>query len=498
MDLQDLILMSRAYIGLTDSAAYVISEQYGLRKWTDRAGFLDFRAGTVKPLNALDFLAAQLCNGCININIPHIPESTRVAVRALARQGFVKPCPIGTTLNDGQNLIEYPNRYYSGAKWSVTGRCNLRCKHCFVSAPNAKFGEISHEDCLRLIDAFADCGITRVTLTGGEPLLRDDFLELVDRLTEKKIVLSRIATNGLLVNERLLNALEERGVHPGFNMSYDGVGWHDWLRGMDGAEKQLLKKFELLSKRGYDTGSAMTIHKNNLHTMRASVNTLRDVGCKTVIMNRVTNFGEWSKYGQDCSVTPEELFDAYLEYIPHYFEDGMPVRIVLNRFFTCDRESKNYKLIPYKLCKDPTNDYVCTDVSSNLFISADGQAMPCLAVSTVDELHKNFPSVCKEGLQQCISSEEYLRYADMRYSDYLERNQSCRTCRYTAWCRGGCRAQALDFDPNDYLGKDIPNCVFFHKNYTKKILEAVASVAPDARCVNLPTAVRQELENAEI
>ena len=60
------------------------------------------------------------------------------------------------------------------AKWDVTSKCNLRCKHCSVA--DMYFGEgnstpqISLGDKLRLIDRLADGGVTRLSLLGGEPL----------------------------------------------------------------------------------------------------------------------------------------------------------------------------------------------------------------------------------------------------------------------------------------------------------------------------------------
>lgn len=487
IDISLLKTLSQAYHGIADSAYYTLSEDYLLRSWADlRAGVVNKKSGVITALNKTDAQAIALCCGSVNILLPAVTDQLRARVYSLAEKGIVRRCEFGAELQPIQREVRYPVRHFTGAKWAITGRCNLRCKHCFLSAPHAKFGELPHEDCIKIIDGMSECGITRLILTGGEPLLRSDFLDLVDYMTAKGIVLSRIATNGILVNERLLDEFDDRGLHPGFNISFDGVGWHDWLRGLDGAEAQLMKKFELLSKRGFNTGSAMTIHKLNLHTMRDSVNALANVGCQTVIMNRVTNFGEWEKYGKDCGVTPQELFDAYLEYIPQYFHDGMPVRIVMNRFFSCDKGSKQFKIMPYKPCKAKERDYVCQDINSSLFISADGQVMPCLAVSSVEELHKDYPSVVTYGLKHCVTCEEYRRYADIKYQEYLEHNPQCQACRYAEYCRGGCRAEALDFDITDYLGRDIPNCVFFHQDYTKRILSAVAAAAPDAECLNLP------------
>lgn len=103
---------------------------------------------------------------------------------------------------------------------------------------------------ISIIPQLAECGIMNVNLTGGEPLVRDDFLEIVDGL------------------------LECRNIHPEFNMSYDGVGWYDWMRGIPGTEKAVDRAFALCRDMGFPTGAAMCLHRLNMHTIRESVNHL--------------------------------------------------------------------------------------------------------------------------------------------------------------------------------------------------------------------------------
>ena len=69
---------------------------------------------------------------------------------------------------------------------SITGRCNYRCKHCYLSAPSAKLGELPHETMLEIIEQLAACGVQQVSLTGGEPLVRGDWWQLVDALTRHR------------------------------------------------------------------------------------------------------------------------------------------------------------------------------------------------------------------------------------------------------------------------------------------------------------------------
>jgi cyclic pyranopterin phosphate synthase len=103
---------------------------------------------------------------------------------------------------------------------SVTDRCNFRCPYCMpreAFGPDHAFlprGELlSYEEIARLVGVFADLGVTKVRLTGGEPLLRRD-LEVLVRLVATTPGIDDVAltTNGSLLAERA-TALRDAGLH---------------------------------------------------------------------------------------------------------------------------------------------------------------------------------------------------------------------------------------------------------------------------------------------
>lgn len=99
---------------------------------------------------------------------------------------------------------------------SVTDRCNLRCSYCM---PEEEYGWLPREDILsfeelaRLVDVFADLGVDKVRLTGGEPLLRKDLDRLVAMLAaDSRIRDLALTTNGVLLAEQA-PALRAAGLH---------------------------------------------------------------------------------------------------------------------------------------------------------------------------------------------------------------------------------------------------------------------------------------------
>ncbi|MCK5567049.1 MAG: radical SAM protein, partial [Actinomycetia bacterium] len=106
---------------------------------------------------------------------------------------------------------------------SVTDRCNLRCKYCMPGEGIRLAGKselLTYEEILKIVRILGELGIRKLRLTGGEPLLRDDILELVSGLAKLKDIESiSITTNGILL-EKYLEKLYRSGIDS-INISLD-------------------------------------------------------------------------------------------------------------------------------------------------------------------------------------------------------------------------------------------------------------------------------------
>ena len=108
---------------------------------------------------------------------------------------------------------------------SVTDRCNLRCKYCMPGEGIRLAGReelLTYEEILRTVKILGELGIRKLRLTGGEPLLRDDILELISGLSKLKAIEDiSITTNGVLL-EKYLKQLYESGISS-INVSLDSL-----------------------------------------------------------------------------------------------------------------------------------------------------------------------------------------------------------------------------------------------------------------------------------
>lgn len=464
---------------------YRLHEKLLLRGW-EKLPWAVVEKGYSRPLfiRQTEMDALKLCNGLIDLSLPIVPEPVRELLPLLEERGFIIPCQRGETIAPEQEYRLYPARYIRTAHWSITGRCNYRCRHCYMSAPDAKFGELSHEQVMDIARQLIDCGIMEVSLTGGEPLVRSDFMELVDKLLSGGVRITTIYSNGRLVTDRLLEQLAERGIYPEFNMSYDGTdGWHDWLRGIDGAGRIAREAFLRCRDRGFPTGAEMCLHQGNKHLLRETVNQLAEWGCRSLKTTPISNVGAWKENGYGESIGVDELYQVYLDYIPHYYADGMPLSLQLGGFFSASPdEPLRYDIPSLKHCKDPEKTCVCGHARAVMYISAEGRALPCMALSGMT-VQEEFPLVTELGLSRCITDSRYMRLIDTRASELLKHNPECAACEHAMACLGGCRASALETTPDDILAPDQAVCRLFKGGWVGKIQARMKEIRPEARCL---------------
>jgi radical SAM protein with 4Fe4S-binding SPASM domain len=343
-----------------------------------------------------------------------------------------------------------------------------------MSAPNAKYGEMSSEECLDVVEQLSGCGIQRVYLTGGEPLVRSDFMDIIDALLSHGIKIESIYTNGKLVTPELLTQFEDRNIRPEFNMSFDGVGWHDWLRGVPGAEESVIAAFRLCRERGFPTGAEMVLHQKNKHTLRESINLLAELGVESLKINPVAAVGEWLVHGGEYSLSLDETYNLYLNYIPYFFRDGAPISLVLGGFFHARKGAKGYGITAAKSpscgadVEKAEKMCVCGHARNTMYIAPDGRTLPCLPISGMDNIRAKYPTIGEKGLAACITDSAYMELIDTRLGQYLEHNAECAACEYKYACAGGCRASALSFG-DDILGPDMATCRIFKEKWPQKI-----------------------------
>lgn len=145
-----------------------------------------------------------------------------LAPGAIAPAGPDSPPPLSGAEDSGAPLADGLSRRIEYLRVSLTDRCNYRCTYCMPEEgvellPKPEI--LSFEEIERIVAALMQVGVRRVRLTGGEPTVRKDLLELVERLGRLGLDDLALSTNGERLVE-LAEPLRRAGLHR-LNVSLD-------------------------------------------------------------------------------------------------------------------------------------------------------------------------------------------------------------------------------------------------------------------------------------
>ncbi|AKQ66556.1 Radical SAM, Pyruvate-formate lyase-activating enzyme like protein [Myxococcus hansupus] len=200
----------------------------------------------------------------------------------------------------------------------VIGACNLTCSHCFAGELPRNQSPLSVKEMDGLFAQLAALGSFRLGLTGGEPLMRKDLLDILDAATGHGLH-PCITTNALLIDERWARELGQREL-VWLNVSLEGGNavTNDAVRGA-GVFDRVVEKLALLGQHARFT-LAFTLTRNNVAEVEACVELARKVGAHTAVFRPLYPVGTAVKH-PELMPTFEGYVDA-LERLEHVEADS--------------------------------------------------------------------------------------------------------------------------------------------------------------------------------
>ena len=306
---------------------------------------------------------------------------------------------VGEVLKSNTGLRRRPYKL----NFSITDRCNSRCSNC-----NIWRTENSDEMSLGEIDRFFGSNpyLSWISLTGGEPFLREDIAGIAESAVERMddLFLLNIPTNGFLTG-RILEIVEKiAGMDiPKLyvTVSVDGTEEiHDSLRGVDGAWKKALRTYDglrKLSQRFENLGTVMTytIHEKNSGSFDETVEAVdREIGGIDSSDFNVTFHHSSEHYyrnSRDIAVSEEEL-----DYILQNYSIGLSPEEVVNLMFLFNSREELLE-----------NRMGCVAGRDSLFMMPNGDVYPCTVLNT------RLGNVLEDGMCLEKFSESFERDEDL-------------------------------------------------------------------------------------
>ncbi len=183
--------------------------------------------------------------------------------------------------------------------WNCTSRCNLRCVHCYASAGESQSAaEMDTASSKAFISDLAAFGVPVILFSGGEPLLRDDLLELAKFSVESGLRVA-LSSNGTLITEDIARQLSKIGFAE-VGISLDGTEQiNDRFRGRQGAYRAALEGIRNCIKNEMRVSLRFTITRFNYQEIPAMFSLAGQEGIDRLCFYHLAYSGRASTLVQD-------------------------------------------------------------------------------------------------------------------------------------------------------------------------------------------------------
>lgn len=322
-------------------------------------------------------------------------------------------------------------------QWHITERCNRRCAHCYQDGYSGE--ELPFPDLIKVLDQYTDLlkfwrnGSREwvrghITVTGGEPFVRKDFLNLLEVFAANRKSFSfSILSNGDFINVEMAARLRTLG--PTFvQVSIEGTkATHDKIRG-EGSYDRVASAIKNLVRQRICTLISFTVHRTNFREFPDVVRLGRRLGVNRVWSDRLIPRGAGSALHEGV-LTPEETWE--------FFTIMQKARRKSLRYLFNRTEVAMFRALQFM--ESPGRPYYCTAGDSLITVQPNGDLYPC----------RRMP-VRVGNLMETPLSELY--YHSNLFNELRDRNRvskGCETCSFSEKCRGGlkCLSFAVTGDP---------------------------------------------------
>jgi radical SAM protein with 4Fe4S-binding SPASM domain len=354
-------------------------------------------------------------------------------------------CLPGAGGSKGMGCIGFP----AHPVWEMTTACNLRCIHCHASGGKPAADELTTEEAKHMLDQLAEVKEFRMmAFTGGEPLVRSDFFELL-AYSHALGFTNTMATNATLIDDAVARRLRRCNVVIAA-VSLDGFDakTHDMVRGLPGSFEATLEGMRALRRAGILLHINITAMEYNMNQMRQLMTLIDELGTGILLVYQLVPVGR----GRNISEATLDL-DANERLIRFMAQAQRVTKAIMEPV-----ASPQYW--PFLLQRDGITNgpllhlaetvfHGCSAGRGFVYIKPNGEVWPCpfIEVSCGNVRDLPFSEIWADSLI----------FKDLREREKRLKGR-CGKCQYRRLC-GGCRGRAWA-TTGDYLAED-PSC-FIH------------------------------------
>jgi pyrroloquinoline quinone biosynthesis protein E len=311
----------------------------------------------------------------------------------------------------------------AGPRWllaELSYRCPLRCVYCSNPRDFAELkAELGTEDWLRVLKEARALGAVQLGLSGGEPLVRKDLVELVAE-ARRLGYYSNLITSGIGLSAGRLAALKDAGLdHVQLSLQAASAELNDAIGGASSFARKLAAA-ALIKDAGYPMVLNVVLHRLNIAQVAELLDLAERLGADYVELANAQYDG-WAFNNRDALLpTRAQLAQAEAELARFRASPG--------------KHPKVFWVVPdyYEGRPKPCGGGWARHM---LVVAPDGSAMPCHGAR---QLPIAFPNVRTQSVGEIWSSPPFARFRGEEWMPDL-----CRTCPEKERDFGGCRCQAF-------------------------------------------------------
>ncbi|MCK5305910.1 MAG: radical SAM protein [Candidatus Omnitrophica bacterium] len=195
-----------------------------------------------------------------------------------------------------------------GGTVEPTLRCNLKCAHCYVAYDHKK-KEMTYKEICHILDEITNAGCLWLLITGGEPLLRDDFLDIYTYAKKKGLIIT-LFTNGTLVTSQIADYLRD---WPPFVVEITLYGMtketYEKVTGVRGSFERCIKGIKLLLERKIPLKLKTMVTIINQHELWDIKKYAQDLGVQFHFDSALNPRLDGSKAPCKLRISPEKVIE---------------------------------------------------------------------------------------------------------------------------------------------------------------------------------------------
>ena len=305
------------------------------------------------------------------------------------------------------------------AALELTYRCNHRCLFCscpWESDETYKKAELKAEEWFSVIDVLMEHGVSAFTLTGGEPLMREDLMQIIEYILQKGASLNMIS-NGRKIDDDFLDYIAKKKIS--ICISIPGIETFVEHTGINNVQ-HVLSLFEKTKIRGIQATANIAVTKKNLPELYENIAYALIKGADYILLNRFLPGGRGLQ-NQEYLLSKEEtnrmldIAEAVLSKANKYGHVGTELPLC-----AIDHPER-YKHIQVS--------NLCSAAKGFCVIDPSGYLKVC---------NHSPVRICRYDELDTLSQNEY--WVRFRSRDYLP--EMCKDCDKKDRCDGGCREAA--------------------------------------------------------